>query len=299
MKALRTQDENFLNLPNFPFKPHYIDNLRGFENLRLHYLDEGNPNSQEQFLCLHGSPSWSFLYRRMIPVFLEAGCRVIAPDFFGFGRSDKPVNEELYTFNFHRNTLLAFIKRLDFHNITLVCQDWGGILGLTLPMEMPLRFSRLIVMNTMLATGDIELTQGFLDWRAWNNTHPDMDVGRLMGRSCPHLTAQELAAYNAPFPDINYKAGVRRFPNIVPDNPTMEGAKISQEAREFLSNKWEGEVFMAIGMQDPVLGPDLMYPLSKIIRFCLKPLEVKEAGHFIQEWGENVAEEALKAFSLT
>ena len=293
LKVLRTPDENFEDLPNFPFKPNYVSNLKGHKDLRLHYLDEDPKDSDEIFLCLHGQPTWSYLYRKMIPIFKNAGCRVIAPDFFGFGRSDKPVEEEIYTFNFHRNMLLNFIEHLDLKNITLVCQDWGGILGLTLPMDMPTRFSRILVMNTLLATGDFPLTQGFIDWRAWNNTRPDMKVGRLLGRTCPHLTAEELAAYDAPFPDINYKAGVRRFPNIVPDNPNMKGAKISQRAREYLSKEWNGEVFMAIGMQDPVLGSPIMIPLSKIIRNCPKPHEIEEGGHFLQEWSDEVAKEAL------
>ncbi len=298
MKKLRTPDERFKNLPRFPFEPKYINDLKGYEELRLHYLDEGPENSNEIFLCLHGQPTWTYLYRKMIPHFTNAGFRVVAPDFFGFGKSDKPVDEEIYTFNFHRNMLLAFIENLDLKNITLVCQDWGGILGLTLPMDIPKRFSRLLVMNTLLATGDIQLSKGFIDWRAWNNTKPDMVVGRLLGRTCPHLSEEERAAYDAPFPDINYKAGVRRFPNIVPDRPDMEGAQISQKARDYLSKEWNGDVFMAIGTQDPVLGPPIMRPLSKIIRGCPKPYELKEAGHFLQEWGDEVAKEALKAFKL-
>ncbi|GAG97008.1 unnamed protein product, partial [marine sediment metagenome] len=126
MKSLRTPEERFSNLPNFPYKPQYIENLRDYEDLRLHYIDEGPRDSEVVFLCLHGEPTWSYLYRKMIPVFLEAGHRIVAPDFFGFGRSDKPVEDDVYTFNFHRNTILSFIKHLDLHNITLVCQDWGG-----------------------------------------------------------------------------------------------------------------------------------------------------------------------------
>jgi len=297
MRILRTPEERFSNLPNFPYEPHYIENLKGFEDLRLHYIDEGPKEAKEVFLCIHGQPTWSYLYRKMIPIFLDAGHRIVAPDFFGFGRSDKPVEEEIYTFNFHRDTLLFFIESLDLRNITLVCQDWGGILGLTLPFEMPNRFSRLLVMNTILATGE-QLPKGFLDWRAWSKTRPDMAVERLLKRTCPHLSDEELAAYRAPFPDITYKAGVRRFPPIVPDNPEMEGAQISQKARDYLSNVWSGDSFMAVGVTDPVFGPPVMNNLRKIIKSCPKPYEVKDGGHFLQEWGDQVAKEALKSFGL-
>ena len=298
IETLRTPEERFENLPNFSFRPNYIDNLSGYEKLRLHYIDEGNNESSEIFLCLHGQPTWSYLYRKMIPAFTEKGYRVIAPDFFGFGRSDKPVDDEIYTFTFHRGSLIAFIEYLDLNNITLVCQDWGGILGLTLPMEMPDKFSRLLIMNTAIATGDIPLSKGFIAWREWNKKNPDLDVGRLLGRSCPHLSVEEIAAYNAPFPDVNYKAGVRRFPDIVPDNPNADGAKISQQARDWLQYEWSGQSFMAIGMMDPVLGPPVMRYLRKFIKGCPKPLMIEEAGHFVQEWGENVAIEALKTFGL-
>lgn len=145
-----------------------------------------------RFLCLHGQPTWSYLYRKMIPKFIATGSRVIAPDVFGFGRSDKPVDESFYSFTQHRETLLAFVEKLDLRNITLVVQDWGGLLGLTLPMAAPQRYARLLVMNTGLGTGDVSLGEGFLQWRAYANSQPDLDVAKLMGRSCPQLSAAEL-----------------------------------------------------------------------------------------------------------
>ena len=291
---LRTPGERFENLPGFPYKPHYVDDLKGYDGLRLHYIDEGSKDSNEVFLCLHGQPTWSYLYRKMIRVFIEAGYRAVAPDYFGFGRSDKPVEEEVYTFDFHRNSLIKFINQLDLKNITLVCQDWGGLLGLTLPLDMPERFVRLLIMNTALGVGDIPLSKGFLFWREWNNNHPDLEPGRLIAQQCPHLTENEKAAYNAPFPDIRYKAGVRRFPNLVPDHPDAPGAKISQRARDWLQNNWSGESFM----QDPVLGPSVMRVLRSYIKDCPKPFKIKEAGHFVQEWGEIIAKKALEAFNL-
>ena len=296
VEALRTPEERFVDLPGFPYEPVYIDDLKGFEGLRMHYVDEGPQNADHIFLCLHGEPTWSYLYRKMIPVFTAADNRVVALDFFGFGRSDKPVEEAVYTFDFHRNVLIAFIEYLDLKNITLVCQDWGGILGLTLPMYLTDRFSRLLVMNTTLGTGDIQPSKGFLDWRAWVSKNPDMSAGRLLKLTCPHLSEKECAAYDAPFPDIRYKAGVRRFPEIVPDRLDAPGAELSRNAREWLRCKWTGPVFMAVGMKDPVLGPLIMQVLRNDIRNCPKLHEHPEAGHFVQEWGEEIARRALAAF---
>lgn len=294
--ALRTADERFADLPGYPFAPRYAEDLPGFDGLRMHYLDEGPRDAQDVFLCLHGQPTWSFLYRRMIPIFTAAGHRVVAPDMFGFGRSDKPVDDAVYTFDFHRGALMALIGRLELRNVTLVCQDWGGLLGLTMPMDMPGRFSRLLVMNTTLGTGDQPLSPGFIAWRDWSNRNPDMAVGKLLGRACPHLTPAETAAYDAPFPNADYKAGVRRFPNLVPDRLDAPGAALSRRARDWLSAAWSGRSFMAIGMQDPVLGAPVMEALRRTIRGCPPPYGVAEGGHFLQEWGEDVAREALAAF---
>jgi len=295
-EILRTPDERFNDLPDFPFSPHYVQDLKGYAGLRWHYLDEGPTVADNVFLCLHGEPTWSYLYRKMTPVFTAANHRVVAPDLFGFGRSDKPVRDDIYKFDFHRGSLMAFIEHLDLKNITLVCQDWGGLLGLTLPMDMPERFARLLVMNTTLGTGDVPLSKGFLAWRDWTNKNPDMPVGGLLQRACPHLSPAEYAAYDAPFPEIQYKAGVRRFPNMVPDRADAPGAALSRRARQWLQTRWSGETFMAVGMQDPVLGPPVMKALQKIIKGCPESFEHAQAGHFVQEWGEVVAEKALEAF---
>jgi pimeloyl-ACP methyl ester carboxylesterase len=296
--VLRTPDERFEQLPDFSYKPNYLDGLKEYEGLRMHYLDEGPRDAANIFLCLHGEPTWSYLYRKMIPVFTAAGHRTVAPDYFGFGRSDKPVQDDVYQFDFHRGSLMAFIEHLELSNIVLVCQDWGGLLGLTLPMDLPDRFSRLLVMNTALGTGDVKLSEGFMAWRKFVHDHPDFNVGQLMKRSCPLLADAEIAAYDAPFPDETYKAGVRRFPAMVPDHPKAQGAEISRRAREWLKTAWAGESFMAIGMQDPVLGPPVMKGLRKIIQGCPEPLEIADAGHFVQEWGEEIARKALEAFGI-
>ncbi len=285
---MRTADERFASLPGFPWAPNYLE----WQGHRVHYLDVGS--GERTLLCLHGEPTWSYLYRKMIPPFVAAGYRVVAPDFIGFGRSDKPVEEAVYTFEFHRNMLLSLVEKLNLANITLAVQDWGGLLGLTVPMEMPARFQRLLIMNTALGTGDVPLSEGFLAWRAYVNKNPAIDCGKLLGRACPQLSAAEAAAYEAPYPDTASKAGVRRFPNLVPDRPDAPGAAISRRARDWWRGTWQGESFMAIGAKDPVLGPPVMQALRRIIRNCPEPFIHAEGGHFLQEWGEDIASEALK-----
>jgi haloalkane dehalogenase len=294
--TLRTPDGNFSGLPGWPHAPRYLEGPdgEGPDGLRLHYIDEGPRAARRTWLCLHGQPTWSYLYRRMLPVFLAAGDRVVAPDFPGFGRSDKPRDEATYTFDFHREALLHLIEALDLGGIALVVQDWGGLIGLILPLAAPTRYDALLVMNTMLGTGDAPLGEGFLAWRAFANRNPDMDVARLMQRACPHLGDAEAAAYAAPFPDTAYKAGVRRFPNLVPDHPDAGGAALSRLARDFWRQHWTGKSLMAIGMKDPVLGPPVMRALHADIRNCPPPLEIADGGHFLQEWGEPIAREAVR-----
>lgn len=296
VQILKTPAERFENLPGFSFTPHFVSLDMPGATLSMHYLDEGPADADRVFLCLHGQPTWCYLYRKMIPVFRDTGARVIAPDLFGFGRSDKPEDDAVYTFTFHRTALLRFIEAMDLRNITLVCQDWGGLLGLTLPMDLPGRFTRLIVMNTGLGTGDVPLGEGFLAWRAFNNRSPDMDIAALMKRATSTLSDAEAQAYAAPFPDMRFKAGVRRFPNLVPDNPDADGAALSRRARDWWQTQWTGDTFMAIGMQDPVLGPPAMRALAKVIRGCPPPMELAEAGHFVQEWGGQVAMAAIVRF---
>ncbi|MBI1233249.1 MAG: alpha/beta fold hydrolase [Alphaproteobacteria bacterium] len=294
--ALRTPEDRFMGLPDWDYEPHYIDDLPGYEGLRVHYVDEG-PKDGPVFLCLHGEPSWAYLYRKMIPVFRKAGGRVIAPDFLGFGRSDKPVDDAVYTFDFHRNFLKAFLDRMDVQDVCLVCQDWGGLLGLTLPMDYPDRFTRLIVMNTGIGVG-MNPGPGFLAWRDYVATNPEFNVGDLMKRATPILNEAEVAAYQAPFPDPRYMGGVRRFPALVPIDPSMEGVDTGMAAAKFWSQDWTGDSFMAIGMQDPVLGPPAMKMMRKIIRNCPEPMEIADGGHFVQEWGEPIARAACERFGL-
>ncbi|MCZ8294915.1 MAG: tRNA adenosine(34) deaminase TadA [Hylemonella sp.] len=294
--ALRTPEERFADLPGYPWAPHYLSDLSALAGLRLHYLDEGPRDAPLTWLCLHGNPSWSYLYRKMLPVFLAAGHRVVAPDLIGFGRSDKPKKESAHSFSWHRQVLLEFVERLDLKNIVLVVQDWGGLLGLTLPMAAPQRYDGLLVMNTLLATGDQALSAGFLAWREMCAKKPGYDVGRLLARGYPQLSDAECAAYNAPFPDRGHRAALRAFPLMVPEAEDADGAAISRHARAFWQNDWQGRSLMAVGMQDPVLGWPVMQKLQQSIRGCPEPIRVEQGGHFVQEQGEAIAQAALRHF---
>ncbi|MBM3380121.1 MAG: alpha/beta fold hydrolase [Betaproteobacteria bacterium] len=294
MTLLRTPDERFQGLPEWPWAPRYLDDLPGFEGIRVHRVDEPGRLGMPTALLLHGNPTWGYLYRRMIPVFLEAGLRVVAPDLIGFGRSDKPTDAAFHRFAKHRQFLISLIERLDLSNVMLVVQDWGGILGLTLPIAMPQRFTRILAMNTMLPLG--EVSEGFLQWRNYCNSTPDLAIGRLLARGCPELTAAEQAAYDAPFPDAHHKAALAAFANMVPDSPEAEGVSIGRQAARFLKEEWSGHSLLAIGQRDPVLGEPVMRLLAATIRGCPEPLLIPKAGHFVQEWGEPIAREALRHF---
>lgn len=294
--ALRTPDERFASLPGHPWPPRYLSDLPSLAGLRLHYVDEGPPGAPRTWLCLHGNPAWSYLYRKMIPLFLAAGDRVVAPDLIGFGRSDKPKREAAHSFRWHREVLLELVERLDLHDVVLVVQDWGGLLGLTLPMAAEHRYAGLLVMNTMLGTGDQPLGAGFLAWRDMCAKNPEFGVGRLFARGNPHLSAAECAAYDAPFPDRGHRAALRAFPAMVPDHPDADGAAVSRQARNFWAQRWSGQTMMAIGAQDPVLGLPVMQGLRARIRGCPQPIVAERAGHFVPEHGAPIAQVAVGYF---
>lgn len=231
----------------------------------------------------------------MIPVFANTGARVIAPDLLGFGKSDKPVSEDTHSFTFHRNYLLALIEHLDLQNITLVVQDWGGLLGLTLPQAMKSRFKRLIIMNTALLMGPTT-QEDFLEWKSDIVEPEELALDAFMKKYAPTLDDQEAYAYAAPFPEGTYQAGVRKMPKMVA-NPDQACIEISSEAMSFWG-EWEGETFMAVGMKDKMLGPAVMGWMRSVIKDCPEPMEVPEAGHFVQEFGDKVAKAALAHFKL-
>lgn len=290
----RTPDDRFANLTDFPYAPNYVDDLAGYEGLRMHYLDEGPHAAARTFLCLSGEPTWSYLYRKMLPVFVQSGGRVVAPDFFGFGRSDKPT-EETYSFDFHRDSLLRLIERLNLTNITIVCQDWGGLLGLTLPLDVADRIGGVIAMNTILVTGG-PLTDAFLAWKQWAADHPDMDPGAAMQFIDDTLPADILDAYRAPFPNERSKAGPRAFPKLVPISPDMAGADISRRAVLWWQNEWQGDALVACGVHDKILSLPVTQLLASWIKDCPPVLEVGDAGHFCQERGEVVAQKYLELY---
>jgi len=298
IEFLRTPEERFSVLPAFPYQPQYAENLTGFEPMRMAYIDEGNADAETTFLCLHGEPTWSYLYRKMIPIFADAGHRVIAPDLFGFGRSDKPVNDADYDFEFHRDSVMRLIEHLDLKNIVLVCQDWGGFIGLTIPMDMQERFKSLIVMNTGISNG-MPLSEAANEWIALNAMLPELPVGGLIACDAGEaVNIMDVLAYDAPFPDNSYKAGVRRFPQMIPRDASDVTVKFGLRAIEYFSNQWNGESFMAIGMKDAILGEPAMLALKSVIKGCPEPMKIVNAGHFVQEYGTEIAEEALKHFGL-
>ncbi|MEM9433930.1 MAG: haloalkane dehalogenase [Pseudomonadota bacterium] len=297
--SVRTPEERFAQVPDFPWDPQYIETLPGVEGLRMARIDEGPQDADQVFLCLHGQPSWSFLYRHMIPVFLRTGARVVAPDLFGFGRSDKPVQDAQYSFSFHRQSLIALIEALDLRKITLVVQDWGGLLGLTLPPDMPERFDRLLVMNTVLGLGGGS-SEGFDAWREFHGAEPDYDMAALFQTYIPGLPDDIAAAYAAPFPDARYRAGARRFPFLVMTTPEMEGVDVSRRAARWWGSDFRGDSFMAIGGQDTLIPPALMQRMHEILGITRPPLLLSDAGHFVQEThGAQVARAALDAWGAT
>jgi haloalkane dehalogenase len=285
MKILRTPDERFANLPDFPYAPHYVDVGGG---MRMHYIDEG---SGDPILCLHGEPSWCYLYRKMIPI-LKDKHRVVAPDLIGFGRSDKPSEKSDYTFAMHHDALVALIEKLDLRRITLVCQDWGGLLGLPIATEHPDRFARLVIMNTGLPSGDGPPSAAFLAWRAFAATQKDMDIGRLIERaSKTKLSPAVVAAYNAPFPDATYKAGAHEFPLLVPISPDAPAVPAMRRAREALKS-WSKPVLVMFSDGDPITGGGDRWFRKTIPSAANEPeIVIKGAGHFLQEdKGEEIAQ---------
>ncbi len=293
MKVLRPPDAAFSNLPDFPFSPNYVevDDLEGGK-LRVHYLDEG-PKDQATVLLMHGEPSWSFLYRKMIPVLATAGLRVIAPDLVGFGRSDKPSERDDYSYARHVEWMrLALVDGLGLSAITLVGQDWGGLIGLRLLAEDPDRFDRAVVANTGLPTGDRPMTDAFLAWQRYSQETPDFHVGGIVkGGSRSELSEDVVAAYDAPFPDDSYKAGARVFPALVPTSPEDPAAPANVKAWEVLA-RWSKPFLTAFSDGDPVTkGGERIFQTTVPGASGQRHVTIEGAGHFLQEdKGEELAE---------
>ena len=284
MQFLRTPDERFADLPDYPFSPNYlhVDDTEG-GSLRLHYLDEGDKDAPV-VLMLHGEPSWSFLYRKMIGPVVAAGYRVIAPDLIGFGRSDKPSQRTDYTFQRHMDWVRQVLIQLELRNITLVCQDWGGVLGLRLVGEHPELFARVVAANTMLPTGDHHPGEAFLQWQSYSQSVPVFPTGSIIQRSTvTELSAEVVAAYDAPFPDESYKEGARQFPLLVPCTPDDPASAANRKAWETLV-QFNKPFLTAFSDQDPITKAAEPV-LRKLIPGCAgQPhTTIENGGHFLQE----------------
>ncbi|MEC9106878.1 MAG: haloalkane dehalogenase [Candidatus Neomarinimicrobiota bacterium] len=279
MKILRTPDNRFSNLLDYPFKPNYIQ----LGDIRIHYVDEGE-SSKEVVLLIHGEPTWSYLYRKMVPIVSESGYRVIVPDLVGFGKSDKPINQEDYTYEKHVGWISSFIESLDLTNINLFCQDWGGLIGLRIVSEQGYRFNRIIASNTSLPTGDFKVPKAFFNWQKFSQDTPVFNASKIVKSSCVNKISNEVQkAYDAPFPDETYKAGARRFPMLVPTSPNDPSSQPNREAWEKLKN-WHKPFLTAFSDSDPITkGGDILF--QKLIPGCkgISHKTIVGAGHFLQE----------------
>ncbi len=292
MEILRTPDERFAHLAGWPFAPRYLEVPRGDgDRLRVHYVDEGPPGA-DPVLMLHGEPSWAYLYRKIVPLVAAAGLRAVAPDLPGFGRSDKPAAREDYTFQRHVDWMAAFVGALDLRRVTLLCQDWGGLIGLRLVAEQPERFARVVAANTFLPTGDEPgPREAFLAWRRFSQEVPSLPVGRIVAGGCATpLAAEAIAAYDAPFPDERYKAGARQFPLLVPIAPDDPAAPANRAAWRSLE-RFTRPFLTAFSDGDPITrGADRILQ-ARIPGAAGQPhVTIRGGGHFLQEdRGEELA----------
>jgi len=287
VRAVRTPDTRFADLPGYPFLPHYVRIPAGDgsgTSLRIHYVDEGG-SSRPPVILLHGEPSWSYLYRHIIPILVDAGLRVIAPDLVGFGRSDKPTDPADYTYQRHVAWMrAALFDTLDLAHVTLVGQDWGGLIGLRLAAEHGKCIARIVAANTSLPTGDSDPGAAFDTWKRFSQETPEFNVGKIVQSGClTNLPPEVIAAYDAPFPDDSFKAGARRFPMLVPTRPDDPAAHANREAWKVLEH-WEAPFLTAFSDQDPITrGADRMLQ-SRIPGARGQPhTTIVGAGHFLQE----------------
>ena len=281
MKILRTPDERFAALPDFPYEPHHVELADG---VRVAYIDEG-PRDVPPVLLLHGEPTWSFLYRKMIPVIVAAGHRCVVPDLVGFGRSDKPSEQDDYTYQRHVDWMReALLDRLDLRDITLFGQDWGGLIGLRLVADQPDRFARVVAGNTGLPTGDRPPNDAFLQWQRFSRESPKFDIGRIIAGGCAEpLTDDVIAAYDAPFPDDSYKAGARRFPSLVPTTPDDPSHAANTRAWEILRT-FDKPFLCAFSDRDPITGGGERQFLGHVPGTAGQPhTTIEGGGHFLQE----------------
>ena len=279
MEFLRTPDNRFEHLPDYPFAPHYLE----LGELRMHYLKEGQADSGYTLLMLHGEPSWSYLYRFMVPICAAAGHQVIAPDLIGFGKSDKPTNIDDYSYAGHVEWLRQFVERLDLTNICLVCQDWGSLLGLRLATLLEDRFAAIVVGNGFLPTGEQQVPFVFKAWRAFAVHSPWFPISRIINTGCfKTLSPEERRAYDAPFPSARYKAGTRAFPRLVPTELNAPGAAENRQAWEVLE-KWNKPLLTTFSNGDPIMRGGDRYFQERVPGAKGQPHVTLKGGHFLQE----------------
>ena len=296
MKALRTPDERFASLPGWTFAPRYVE----IDGLRIHYVDEG-PRDAAPVLLMHGEPTWAFLYRRMIPILVAAGHRVVAPDLVGFGRSDKPAECADYTYARHVAWMAGVLERLDLRRITLVCQDWGGLIGLRLVAEHSARFARVVAANTGLPTGAERVSSAFHAWRDFSQSVPELPIAKIVETGCVRPLAPEIArAYDAPFPDETFKAGARRFPMLVPISPDDPAAAANHAAWDAL-RRFERPFMTAFSDGDPITrGADARMQREIPGAKGQPHTTIARAGHFLQEdAGEELADVVVRFAAQT
>jgi haloalkane dehalogenase len=297
VEILRTPDDRFTDLPDYPFQPKYVEVGDG---LQMHYVDEG-PRDGEPVLLLHGEPSWSYLYRKMIPVLVHAGLRAIAPDLIGFGRSDKPSPRTEYTYQRHVDWTWEGVERIGATGMTLVCQDWGSLIGLRLVAEHPDAFARVVVSNGFLPTGDNPPGEAFLAWRKFSQEVPEFPVGAIINGGCTSdLSEDVIAAYDAPFPDETYKEGARQFPLLVPASPDDPAAPANRKAWESLG-AFDKPVLTAFGDSDPITKGGDRVIQALIPGAAGQPhTTIAGGGHFIQEdRGEELANVVVELIQKT
>ncbi len=301
MHYLRTPEDRFDDLPDYVFRPNYlsVDDTEG-GTLRVHYIDEGSPDVAP-ILLMHGEPSWSYLYRHMIPGFHDAGHRVLAPDLIGFGRSDKPAERSDYTYQRHVAWMAEWLTKLDLKGITLFCQDWGGLIGLRLVAAMPDRFARVVVANTALPTGDQDLGDAFRSWREYSQSVETFNAGRIIfGGTATKISPEEVAAYNAPYPDETFQAGARQFPMLVPDGPDNPASAANRAAWDVLKTL-EIPFLTLFGAEDKVMaGADRSFQKA-VPGAAGQPHRIlPNAGHFLQEdVGADLVEATLDFIART
>ena len=294
MNVLRTPDERFENLPGFDFSPHYLEipGGDGTDRLRVHYLDEGPSSSAETILLMHGEPSWCYLYRKMVGPLTRAGFRIIAPDLVGFGRSDKPARRSDYTYARHVEWMrAALFDELGLSGLTLVGQDWGGLVGLRLVAEDPDRFRRVVAANTGLPTGDMDMGEAFFAWQKFSQEAPTLPVGRIVGGGCvSEVPPAVIAAYDAPFPDESYKEGARQFPVLVPSRPDDPAADANRRAWDAL-RQFDKPFLCAFSDRDPITrGADQLFRDMVPGAAGQHHTTITDGGHFLQEdKGEDLA----------